>query len=138
MARPLICSKEKGESSWNESVIVGKKGYLAPEYLNFGQASIKIDVYAFVVVLLELLSGKEAITEGKFLKDCIKFLAGGGFEDSSSFLEKFKGFMDPNLEGDYPLGDAVCLALLAKGCVEEEPLHRPTMNDVLKALSRIL
>ncbi|KAM7479838.1 hypothetical protein LguiA_028051 [Lonicera macranthoides] len=138
MARPLICSEEKGGSSWNESVIVGKKGYLAPEYLNFGQASIKIDVFAFGVVLLELLSAKEAITEEKFLKDCVKFLAGRGFEDSSSCLEKFKGFMDPNLEGDYPLGDAMCLALLAKGCVEEEPLHRPTMNDVLKALSRIL
>ncbi|KAF3775387.1 LysM domain receptor-like kinase 3 [Nymphaea thermarum] len=42
--------------------VVGTFGYLAPEYLNDGQASTKSDVYAFGVVLFELISGREAIT----------------------------------------------------------------------------
>ncbi|KAK3006067.1 hypothetical protein RJ639_016299 [Escallonia herrerae] len=138
LARPVICIEEKEDENWNESVVVGKKEYLAPEYLNYGQASTKVDVYAFGVVLLELLSAKEVITEENLLKDSVRFLADGAFEESSGCLEKLKGFMDPVLEGDYPLGDAMCLALLARGCVEEELLHRPNMNDVLKTLSRIL
>ncbi|CAK9137538.1 unnamed protein product [Ilex paraguariensis] len=138
LVKPVIYSEEKEESNWNESEIVGRKGYLAPGYLDCGKAATKVDVYAFGVVLLELLSAKEAIAEGVLLKNCVGFLADGGLEDSSGCLDKLKGFMDPVLEGDYPLGDAMFLALLAKACVEEYPLHRPTMNDLLKALSRFL
>ena len=46
--------------------------------------------------------------------------------------------MDPCLEGNYQLGDALCLALLAKSCLDEDPLRRPSMNGVLKALSRMV
>ncbi|KQK09614.2 hypothetical protein BRADI_2g49400v3 [Brachypodium distachyon] len=43
--------------------VVGTFGYLAPEYLRDGLATSKCDVYAFGVVLFELISGKEAITK---------------------------------------------------------------------------
>lgn len=38
--------------------------YLAPEYFMYGKVTEKIDVYAFGVVLLELLSGKKPINTG--------------------------------------------------------------------------
>lgn len=139
MARALLYSEEERETEIiNESVIVGKKGYLAPEYLSRGLVTTKMDIYAFGVVLLELISAKEAITKENFLKDSAKFLIDGGLEGSSECLEKLKKFTDPVLQGDYPLSDALCLALLAKCCTEEEPHQRPTINDLLKALSRIL
>ncbi|XP_040940923.1 lysM domain receptor-like kinase 3 isoform X3 [Gossypium hirsutum] len=67
-------SKLVGKTNDEEATatkVVGTFGYLAPEYLSDGLASSKSDVYAFGVVLFEIISGKEAIirTEGSAMKN---------------------------------------------------------------------
>ncbi|KAJ8615492.1 hypothetical protein MRB53_034864 [Persea americana] len=140
MAKPLPQNNNEKDDSetnkWKDTIMVGRRGYLAPEYLYHSLASAKVDVFALGIVLLELISGREAVGRGCMLKDSVGFL--GGLEGSSCCLEKLRGFMDPCLEGNYQLGDALCLALLAKSCLDEDPLRRPTMNGVLKALSRMV
>ena len=37
------------------------RGYLAPEYLMWGQLSEKADIYSFGVLLLEIVSGRQNI-----------------------------------------------------------------------------
>ncbi|KAK9090298.1 hypothetical protein Sjap_023475 [Stephania japonica] len=125
------------DMNWYEPQVVGNEGYLAPEYFFHGLASPKVDVFAFGVILLELLSSKDAVADESMLKDSVGFLQ-DGFGGSPECLDKLKEFMDPALEENYQLGNALCLALLAKGCLEEDPRHRPTMNDVLKTLSRMV
>ncbi|KAK9113605.1 hypothetical protein Syun_020402 [Stephania yunnanensis] len=137
-AKTLSSSEvENPDMNWYEPQVVGNEGYLAPEYFFHGLASPKVDVFAFGVVLLELLSAKEAVVDEGMLKDSVGFLQ-DGFGGSPECLDKLKEFMDPALDEDYQLGNALCLALLAKGCLEEDPRNRPTMNDVLKTLSRIV
>jgi interleukin-1 receptor-associated kinase 1 len=41
--------------------VVGTFGYLAPEYMMYGKVDEKVDVYSYGVVLLELITGQEAI-----------------------------------------------------------------------------
>ncbi|KAL2337298.1 hypothetical protein Fmac_011744 [Flemingia macrophylla] len=51
LARTLI------EDSSYSTDCVGNLAYMAPEYAEFGKVSIKTDVYAFGVVLLQLITG---------------------------------------------------------------------------------
>ncbi|KAJ6308973.1 hypothetical protein OIU76_018548 [Salix suchowensis] len=62
-------NESEGEATATK--VVGTYGYLAPEYLSDGLATTKSDVYAFGVVLFEIISGKEAIirTEGAVTKN---------------------------------------------------------------------
>lgn len=54
--------------SWFTDIIFGLNfstlccSYLAPEYFMYGKVNDKIDVYAYGVVLLELLSGRKPIS----------------------------------------------------------------------------
>nr|WIL60108.1 nodulation protein [Melilotus officinalis] len=100
-----------------------------------GTISQKVDIFAFGVVLLELISGREKF-EGKLVKDCVGFLLGEGSEGGSCF-EGLRSFVDPNLK-DYSLPEALCLCFLAKDCVKDDPLHRPTVDDIMKVLAKMV
>ncbi|KAB5540663.1 hypothetical protein DKX38_013637 [Salix brachista] len=118
-------------SSRGTENIENVKGWAAPEYVVDGSVSEKVDIFAFGVALLELISGKDDV-DGKSFKECIAFLGrktteGGCFDGLRSLKE------------DYPLPEALCLAVLAKACVDEEdPLHKPYTDDILKVLVRMV
>ncbi|KAH8951257.1 hypothetical protein BDL97_09G017800 [Sphagnum fallax] len=49
--------------------VAGTKGYLAPEYATLGQLTVKVDVYSFGVLLLEIISGRKNIDDSLALED---------------------------------------------------------------------
>ena len=127
--------------------VVGTFGYLAPEYLRDGLATTKCDVYAFGVVLFELISGKEAITKTDGIN------AGSNSERRSlasvmltavrnchnpMYLGSLKDCIDPNLMDLYPHDCVYKMAMLAKQCVDEDPVLRPDMKQAVITLSQIL
>ena len=62
LARAVAAAGTDGGGGVQETRhVVGTHGYLAPEYLEHGLVSTQMDVFTFGVVLLELLSGKEAV-----------------------------------------------------------------------------
>ncbi|KAJ0008465.1 hypothetical protein Pint_29601 [Pistacia integerrima] len=140
----LVGKTTDGEATATK--VVGAFGYLAPEYLSDGLATSKSDVYAFGVVLFEIILGKEAIirTEGMVTKNhkrlslaSIMLSALRNSPDSMS-LSSLKDYIDPNLMDLYPHDCVFKVAMLAKQCVDEDPILRPDMKQVVISLSQIL
>ncbi|TYH50035.1 hypothetical protein ES332_D10G176900v1 [Gossypium tomentosum] len=114
--------------------IVGTQGYIAPEYVAEGVVSTKMDVFSFGVVLLELVSGREAIGEGgKLLWGSVNGVFDGSEERK---VKKVKEFMDGGLEGGGCWMESVMNVMgIAIACVNKDPRRRPRMVDVVYALS---
>ncbi|XP_039033232.1 probable receptor-like serine/threonine-protein kinase At5g57670 [Hibiscus syriacus] len=110
--------------------VAGTFGYLAPEYFMYGKVNDKIDVYAFGVVLLELLSGRKPISS-----DCPK-----GQESLVMWAKpilrggKFSQFLDPSLAGGYDSDQMERMVLAATLCIRHAPRARPQMSVVVKLL----
>ncbi|KAJ0957663.1 putative protein kinase RLK-Pelle-LysM family [Helianthus annuus] len=121
----------------NPGVMGSTTTILRLEYEKFDSLKTleKENIWEFGMVLLEILSGKVK-TDRTSLRDSIGFLGGEGGEGGC--FENLKSFMDPCLKEDYRLAEALCLGVLAKACVENDPLHRPSMEDILKVLARMV
>ncbi|PKA52841.1 Protein LYK5 [Apostasia shenzhenica] len=138
LARP-VGEEEEGGMNQLTRHIVGTVSYMAPEYLEHGLITPKVDVFAFGVVLLELLSGQEATFAGEderkrglFLWAAIDDVLSG--ED---VRRKLRGFVDNCLRDEYPFDLAFAMAELAKRCASNDAASRPTMIEVLVSLSAI-
>ncbi|XP_016459977.1 lysM domain receptor-like kinase 3 [Nicotiana tabacum] len=119
--------------------LVGTFGYMAPEYGQFGEVSPKTDVYAFGVVLYELISAKQAIIRASEIATESKGLV-TMFEDVLKEIDPREGIcklVDPKLGDDYPLDSVWKVALLAKACTHENPQLRPSMRSIVVALMTI-
>ncbi|XP_059450780.1 chitin elicitor receptor kinase 1-like [Corylus avellana] len=116
--------------------LVGTFGYMPPEYAKYGDVSTKVDVYAFGVVLYELISAKEAVVRvndsGTESKGLIVL-----FEDALNQpdpKEHLRTLVDPHLGEGYSFESVWKVAMLAKACTHENPQIRPSMRSIVVAL----
>ncbi|KAL2347214.1 hypothetical protein Fmac_001214 [Flemingia macrophylla] len=126
-----------GLASWASSSshitctdVAGTFGYLAPEYFMHGKVTDKIDVYAFGVVLLELLSNRKPISNAcpkgqeSLVMWATPILKGG----------KFSQLLDPNLGSEYDDCKIKRMILAATLCIRRLTRLRPQINLISKLL----
>lgn len=110
--------------------VVGTIGYLAPELVHRGKATILTDVFAFGIFILEVTCGQRPIKEDP---------QGNQFVLVDWVLQNWhKGSLldavDTKLQGSYDTGEA-CLALkLGLLCSHPFPEARPNMRQAMQCL----
>ncbi|WOG82796.1 hypothetical protein DCAR_0101964 [Daucus carota subsp. sativus] len=129
---PQIC--DFGLAKWlpkqwshhNVSKFEGTFGYFAPEYFMHGIVDEKTDVYSFGVLILEIVTGRRAIDDSqKSLVLWAKPLL------ESSAIEEL---VDPSLGSLYNQEEMDCVLLTASVCIDQNPILRPRMSQVLEIL----
>ncbi|CAJ1931272.1 unnamed protein product [Sphenostylis stenocarpa] len=108
--------------------IEGTFGYLAPEYFMHGIVDEKTDVFAFGVLLLELITGRHAVDT-----DSRQSLV--SWAKPHLDAKNVKAIADPRLGEDYDHSEMLLLMLTASMCVHNASTKRPLMNKVVQLLN---
>ncbi|KAJ0246772.1 Protein kinase superfamily protein [Hirschfeldia incana] len=123
----------------------GVRGYMSPEFQASGIATRESDVFAFGVVMLELLSGEEPLkyryvkATGDFERSSVietaKAVVDGG--DGGDTEGRLRRWIDRRLGDSFPVTVVEKLTRLALECVEEDPVNRPEMGRVAGKISQL-
>ncbi|CAI5502419.1 unnamed protein product, partial [Closterium sp. Naga37s-1] len=106
-----------------QAPLAGSFGYLAPEYLSHGAVSSSTDVFAFGVVLLELLSGQPPVDDSRPRgMQCLVQWARPLIEAG-----RLHEVADPALQARYHPHQFALLARTALLCTHKDPSQRPSM-----------
>ncbi|MCE2055243.1 putative ribokinase [Datura stramonium] len=108
------------------SPIEGTFGYMAPEYFMHGIVNEKTDVFAFGVLLLELITGRRAVDS--YRKSLVLW--------AKPLLQKnnIKEIADPRLGDDYDVVEMKRAMFTALSCLHHLPDIRPNMKKVVQLL----
>ncbi|XP_057769750.1 putative receptor-like protein kinase At5g39000 [Salvia miltiorrhiza] len=107
------------------TVVKGTKGYLDPYYIKTWKLTRKSDIYAFGVVLLEVLCGRKALDLGVVLSSWAVDKINKGEVD---------GIVDATLSDEISPNSLKTFVEVAKRCLHDEPKNRPTMSKVVLRL----
>ncbi|XP_076943166.1 putative serine/threonine-protein kinase PBL7 [Bidens hawaiensis] len=137
---PKLC--DFGLATWTSApsvpflckTVKGTFGYLAPEYFQHGKVSDKTDVYAFGVVLLELITGRKPIESRR----------GAGEENLVLWAKPLlqQGFiqelLDPRINFTQRNLDQITRMIqAADACIHNEESKRPNIDVVLSILKGV-
>ncbi|KAL0424670.1 UNVERIFIED_CONTAM: Wall-associated receptor kinase-like 8 [Sesamum radiatum] len=113
--------------------VLGTFGYLDPEYFQSSQFTEKSDVYSFGVVMVELITGKKAVSSVR---------AEAGKSLATHFLQSMEedhlfDILDPSILKEGRREEVVAIAELARRCLHLDGKKRPTMKEVAVELEGI-
>ncbi|KAH6778184.1 Leucine-rich repeat protein kinase family protein [Perilla frutescens var. hirtella] len=119
-----------------ETRLAGTFGYLAPEYAATGRVTTKVDVYAFGVVLMEIITGRKALDET--VPDERSHLV-TWFRRVLINKDNLRKSIDSFLDPDDETYESICkVAELAGHCTAREPFQRPDMGHAVNVLGPLV
>ncbi|XXG74214.1 hypothetical protein AAC387_Pa07g2992 [Persea americana] len=119
---------DPSKSTGSLSTVAGSVGYIHPEYAYTMRVTTAGNVYSFGVVLLELLTGKPAVSAGTELA---KWVSSKSAQDDA-----WEQILDSSLSNTSVAVRSQMLSVLkiAQACVSVSPEARPKMKNVVRML----
>ncbi|XP_058754076.1 cysteine-rich receptor-like protein kinase 44 [Vicia villosa] len=124
-----LCIEDETQGCTNR--IVGTYGYMAPEYVMYGEFSVKSDVFSFGVLVLEIISGHKnsaSICHGENMEYLLSYAWRSWIEGNATNI------IDPSLNNisQNEIMRCIHIGLL---CIQENIVDRPTMATVAHMLN---
>ncbi|CAH2077695.1 unnamed protein product [Thlaspi arvense] len=110
--------------------VVGTAGYMAPELVKTGRASVETDVYSFGVFVLEVVCGRRPIEEGR--EGIVEWMWGLMEKDQvvDGLDERIKA------RGKFETKEVEMALRIGLLCVHPDPRVRPKMRQVVHILEQ--
>lgn len=133
---------QRGGAGSDFTKIRGTKGYMAPEWALNQPITAKVDVYAFGIVILEIVKGSRlsswVVDDDEFdhehesqLRKFVRIVKRKIQSGEDSWVDKI---VDQRLEGNFNKKQAVTLIEIGLSCVEQDRNKRPKMASVVQTL----
>ncbi|XP_024024086.1 L-type lectin-domain containing receptor kinase IX.1-like [Morus notabilis] len=114
------------------TALAGTLGYMAPEYISTSKASKASDVYSFGVVALEIACGRKSIEHNSEEEDRVSLVAWvWDFYGSGRLFD----VVDERLYMEFDVKQMECLLTVGLWCVHPDHNLRPSIKEVIHALS---
>ncbi|KAG7014974.1 putative receptor-like protein kinase [Cucurbita argyrosperma subsp. argyrosperma] len=124
-----LAHASKGGSVFFEPVntdIRGTPGYMDPEYVITQELTEKSDIYSYGVLLLEIVTGRRAIQDGKNL---VEWSLAYMISDS-----RISELVDSSIKSSFNLDQLHTVVSIVRWCTEGEGRARPSIKQVLRLL----
>ncbi|KAI3472148.1 hypothetical protein Pfo_029636 [Paulownia fortunei] len=130
--RPLASNTVKLKAS---EMAIADSGYIAPEHVQPGIGNTKADVYAFGVLLLELLTGRKPFDNSrpKPEQSLVRW-ASSRLHDSTSLGQ----MVDPAITRTISSKSLSRFADVVSLCIQPEQEFRPPMSEIVESLMLLL
>ncbi|KAJ8900006.1 hypothetical protein K2173_024118 [Erythroxylum novogranatense] len=129
LARTIKTSEQTHHSTRE---LAGTPGYMAPESILTGRATVETDVYAFGVLVLEVACGRKPggqAEQNDYTSNIVHWL--WELHRNDTIINA----ADPRLNGDFDHEDMKCVLVLGLSCCHPNPNQRPSMKYVLQVLT---
>ncbi|KAF3435417.1 hypothetical protein FNV43_RR22506 [Rhamnella rubrinervis] len=104
----------------------GTPGYMDPEYVITQELTEKSDVYSYGVLLLEIVTSRRAIQDGKNLVEWSQ-----AYMASESRLSEL---VDPSIRNSCDMEQLQTIVSIVRWCTQKEGRSRPSIKQVLRIL----
>ncbi|KAK3433358.1 hypothetical protein EUGRSUZ_D00824, partial [Eucalyptus grandis] len=113
--------------------VIGTFGYMSPEYVMYGQFSVKFDVFSFGVLMLEIITGKK--NQYSYVSDHYAGLLDYVWEHWR--IGALTQIVDPTLSESYSVNEVITCIHIGLLCVQNDDEARPAIETILLMLSSV-